>query len=126
VEKLDTSASNIKHVGLAYLKCQPTINFNPLNQHCVIKHIGAHVLYNTFVDCSSEPCKLCLCPALLCRIILKKAKGRMGKLAINITLSSCPNLIKFSIANVAACFKTSPYTNHPMKCPYCPKLNPTV
>jgi len=116
----------MEHVGLACPKCQPTIDFNPSNGHRVIEHIGAHILHDTSVDCSSEPCGLCLRPAPLCKIVLKKARGRMGKLAIDMKLSSCPNLIKFSIANAAACFETSPCTNHPMKCPYCPKLNPAV
>src|SRR6267154_4764660 len=95
-------------------------------QQQVIEHIGAHILYDNLVDSSSEPCRLCLRPVPLCKIILKIAKGRMGNVAINMKLSSCPNLIKFSIANAAACYKTSPCTNHPLKCPYCPKLNPVV
>ena len=126
MEELDANASDSFHVRLACLKCQPTINFNPLNWHCVIEHIEAHILHDASMDCSSKPCGLCLCPAPLCKIILKKAKGHTGKLAIDMKLSSCPNIIKFSIANVAACFETSPCINHPMICPYCPKLNPAV
>ena len=126
MEELDTNAPNAEHVGMACPKCQPSINFSPLNRHYLIKHIKAHILHNTSVDSSSEPCELCLHPVPLCKILFKKARGWMGKLAINMKSSSCPNLIKFSIANVAACFETSPCTNHPMKCPYCPKLNPAV
>jgi hypothetical protein len=63
---------------------------------------------------------------LLCKIILKMARGHMGNIAIDMKLSSCPNLIKFSITNVAMCSESSPCTNHPMKCLYCPKLNPAV
>lgn len=114
------------YVGLACLKCQPTIKFNSSNQHHVIKHIGSHILHDASVDYSSKLCGLCPCPTSLCKIVLKKAKGRMGKLAINMEPSFSLNLIKFSIANVAAYFKTSPCTNHPMRCPYCPKLNPAV
>jgi hypothetical protein len=117
VEELDVNAPDMFHVELACPKYQPNINFNPSNRHCVIKHIRAHVLHDASVDYSSEPCGLCLHPVLLCKIVLKKAKGCTGKLAIDIKLSSCPNLIKFSIANVAACFETSPYINHSMRCP---------
>ena len=128
MKELDANAHSMNtfHVGLACPKCQPTIKFNPSNQHYVIEHIGAHILHDTSVDCSSEPCELHLCPAPLCKIILKKAKGHTGKLAIDMESSSCPNLIKFSITNVATYFETSPCTNHPMRCPYCPKLNLAV
>ena len=128
MEELNTNVFNTFPVGLSCLKCQPAIGFNPLNQNCVriVEHIGAHILYDASVDRSSKPCKLCLHPAPLCKIILKKAKGCNGKLAIDITLSSCPNLVKFSITSAAACSESSPCTNHPIICQYCPKLNPAV
>jgi hypothetical protein len=126
VEELDANTPDMEHVGLACPKCQPTINFNPSHRQRVVEHIGAHILHDDSVDCSSEPCGLCLRPAPLCKLFLKTTKGRMGNVAIDMKLSSCPNLVKFSIANVAACSETSPCTNHPIKCPYCPKLNPAV
>jgi hypothetical protein len=126
VEELNADAPDMLHLGLVCPKCQPTINFDPSNLHRVIEHIGAHILHDSSVDCSSEPCGLCLRPAPLCKIVPKKAKGRMGKLAIDMKSSLCPNLIKFSITNAAACFEKSPCTNHPMKCQYCPKDNPAV
>jgi len=50
---------------------------------------------------------------------LKKAKGQSGNLSIDMEASSCVNLVKFSIAIATACSDASPYTNHPLVCPYC-------
>ena len=127
MEELDAKTPDImEHVGLACPKCQPAINFNPSHRQRIVEHIGAHIIHDDSVDRSAEPCGLCLRPAPICKIVLKKAKGCTGKLAIDMESSSCPNLVKFSIASAAACYETSPCTNHPMKCPYCPKLNPAV
>ena len=129
MEELSDNAPNMEYVrqlGLACPRCQPTINFDPLHRQRVVEHIGAHILHDGSIDSSSEPCGLCLRPAPLCKIILKKTKGRAGNLAIDMKLSSCPNLVKLSIANAATCSENSPCTNHPMLCPYCPKSNPAV
>ena len=99
---------------------------HPVHQQCVIEHIAAHILHDDLVDHSSEPYRLCLRPLLLCKIMFKTTKGWKGHVAIDIKLSLCPNLIKFSITNAAACSESSPCTNHPMRCPYCPKSNPAV
>jgi hypothetical protein len=126
VEELDTNAPNMEHVEMSCPKCQPTIHFNPSHRQRVVEHIGAHILHDDTVDRSSEPCGLCLRPAPLCKIVLKTAKGSMGNIAIDMKSSSCPNLVKFSIATAAACSEASPCTNHPIKCPFCPKLSPAV
>jgi hypothetical protein len=115
-----------EHIGMTCPKCQPIIHFNPSHRQRVIEHIGAHILHDESVDRSSEPCGLCLRPAPLCKIILKMAKGRMGNIAIDTKSSTCPNLVKFSIVTAATCSETSPYTNHPIKCPFCPKISPAV
>jgi len=84
-----------------------------------VEHIGAHVLHDPSVNCLSKPCGLCLWPAPLCKIVLKKAKGQIGKLAIDMKKSSCANLVKLSISAAARCSYASPYINHPVICPYC-------
>ena len=73
-----------------------------------------------------EPCGLCLRPTPLCKIYLRKTKGRAGNIAINMRASSCSNLVKFSITVAAEFSDSSPCTNHPMNCPYCPKSSPAV
>ena len=52
----------------------------------------------------------------LCRVVLKKGKGQTGNLAIGMKVSSCPNLVKFSIAVAAECSDISPCTNRPIIC----------
>jgi len=89
-----------------------------------VKHIGAHILHDPSVNHSSEPCGLCLRPTPLCKIVLKKGKGQAGKLSIDIEASTCPNLMRLSIAVVAVCSNSSPCTNHPMICPLCNDSEP--
>lgn len=114
---LDTSL--VDHIGLTCPKCQPTVTFNPSIWQCVVGHIGAYILYDPSIDRSSEPCGLCLWPAPLCKIILKKGKGKKGKILIDMDKSLCPNLVGLSIAVAASSSKASPCTNHPFLCTHC-------
>jgi len=114
---LDTSL--VDHIGLACPNCHPTVTFDPSLRQCVVEHIGAHILHDPSVDRSSKPCGLCLQPAPLCKIVLKKAKGKKGKISIDMEESSCPNLVGLSVAVATGCSKSSPCTNHPMHCPHC-------
>ena len=114
---LDTTFDD--HIGMTCPNCRPIVTFNPsLRQH-IVEHISAHILHDPSVDRLSEPCGLCLRPAPLCKIILKKAKGQTGKIAIDMKASSCTNLVKFSIAAATECSDSSPCTNHPIICPHC-------
>jgi hypothetical protein len=122
----DTDTGIGDHIGLACPKCQPSISFNSSLRQRIVEHIGAHILHDPSIDRGSEPCRLCLCPVPLCKVVLKKTKGRMGNLAIDMKTSTCPNLVKFSIRIAAKCTNTSPCTNHPMHCPYCPNSSPAV
>ncbi|KAI0283833.1 hypothetical protein BC826DRAFT_920176, partial [Russula brevipes] len=92
----------------------------------IVEHISTHIFHDAFVDCSSKPCRLCLCPATFCKINLKKTKGHASNLAIDMKTSSCPNLVKLSIMIAAKCSDASPCTNHPMRCPCCPKSSPAI
>jgi hypothetical protein len=125
MEHVDTN-THVDHIGLACPNCQPSITFNSSLRQRVVEHIGAHILHDPSVDRSTEPCGLCLRPAPMCKIVLKKTKGRTGNLAIDMKTSSCPNLVKFSLMIAAKCSDASPCTNHPMHCPYCPKTSPAV
>jgi hypothetical protein len=121
---MDTAS--IQHTGLACTRCQPTVTFNTKYRQCIIKHSGAHILFDHLIDCSLEPCRLCLHPVPLCKIYLRKTKGRTGNIAINTRASTCSNLIKFSITVVAQFSNASPCTNYPMCYPYCPSSSPAV
>lgn len=126
MELVDADTSIADHIGLACPKCQPSIAFDSSLRQRIVEHISAHILHDSSVDRSTEPCGLCLRPAPHCKIILKKTKGRTGNLAIDMKASSCPNLVKFSIRIAAKCSEASPCTNHPMNCPYCPKAAPAT
>lgn len=115
----DTGVADSDQFGLTCPNCHPTVTFNPAHRQRIVEHIGAHILYDPSVNRLSEPCGLCLRPAPHCKIVLKKAKGQSGKLAIDMNASSCPNLVKFSMAIASACSNASPCTNHPLACPYC-------
>ena len=119
LKDIDTDAGVLSNIRLICPRCQPTVSFNTLLHQHIVEHIGSHILYDPAVDCSLEPCGLCLWPALQCKIVLKKTKGQTGNLAINMKASLCPNLIKFSLAVAAECSEASPCTNHPIICPYC-------
>lgn len=126
IQQVNTDASIFDHFELTCPKCHPTITFDgSLRQH-ILEHIGAHILHDPTVDRSSEPCGLCLRPAPLCKIVLKKVKRGASKFAIDMQASNCPNLVKFSITIAAKCSESSPCTNHPMHCPYCSRSSPAV
>ena len=122
MEHAGPDAGLVGHVGKTCPNCQPVVTFNPPCGQRIVEHIGAHILHDHSVDRLSEPCGLCLRPAPLCKIVLKKAKGKTGQLAIDMEASSCPNLVKFSITTAAGCTNTSPCTNHPIVCPHCDHL----
>ncbi|KAI0283767.1 hypothetical protein BC826DRAFT_920313 [Russula brevipes] len=127
LKHVDTDTGDFNDIGLACPKCQPTINFNSSLRQCIVEHIGTHILHDASVDHSSKPCGLCLRPAPLCKINLIKTKGQTGNnLTINMKMSSCPNLVKLSIMTTAKCSDASLCTNHPMRCPYCPKSSPAI
>ena len=109
----------VDHIGMTCPNCHPTVTFNPSLRQRILEHIGAHILHDPSIDRLSEPCGLCLRPAPLCKIFLKKMKGQTSNLAIDMKASSCPNLVKFSIAVAAECSDSSPCTNRPIICPYC-------
>ena len=128
IDNFDTDTDIIENgTGkLECLKCHPTVTFNPSHQQCFVEHVSAHILHDKTVDCSLEPCGLCLSPAPLCKFVLVNCKGRTRNVAIDMNASSCLNLIKVSISVAAKCSDASICTNHPMSCPYCPRSSPAV
>ena len=125
LEYAGPNTSLVNYIGLACPNCHLTMTFDPSPQQHMVEHIGAYILYDPSVDCSSELCGLYLWPVPLCKIVLKKAKGKKGKILINIEESSCPNLVGFSVTIAAGCSKSFPCTNHPMCYPYCDHSEPS-
>src|SRR6266536_6169087 len=56
------------------MHCTPAVPLRKSGQR-VLEHMGGHILFDPSVDCSLEPCGLCLRPSPLCIFYLKKCKG---------------------------------------------------
>jgi len=126
LEDFSTDTATVRHGEPACTRCQTVIAFNPKHRQCIIEHSGAHILFDPSIDHTLEPCRLCLHPAPLCKIYLRKTKGWAGNIAINMRASSCSNLVKFSVTVATEFSNSSPCTNHPLHCPYCPDSSPAV
>ena len=126
MEHASPDTAFLDHIGMTCPNCRPIVTFNPSRRQQIVEHIGAHVLHDPSVDRLSEPCGLCLRPAPLCKVVLKKAKGRGGKISIDMKASLCPNLVRFSITAATGCSGSLPCTNHPVTCPLCGDSESTV
>jgi hypothetical protein len=126
LDDLSADTATVKHIGPACTRCQSIVTFNAKHRQRIIEHSGAHILFDPSIDRTLEPCGLCLRPAPLCKIYLRKTKGRAGNITIDMRTSSCSNLIKFSVAVAAQFSDSSPCTNHPIRCFYCPNSSPAV
>jgi hypothetical protein len=93
-----------------------------------IQHLSAHILFDHSVniDPLQEPCALCFHPAQICKIYLKKGKGKEGGLAIDCSKSLCPNIVNFKYKIAAELTKSLPCSNIPLICPLCSKTAPAV
>jgi hypothetical protein len=108
-------------------KCSPAVTLDETKGQRFLSHIGAHVLHDSTLDRSSEPCGLCLRPSPMCQFYLKKGKSAKGRLKINYAASKgCPNLITFSYNVAAESSKSSPCSNVPLRCPLCSSGDPAV
>ncbi|KAH9074231.1 hypothetical protein EDB83DRAFT_2312565 [Lactarius deliciosus] len=96
------------------------------NTQRVLEHMGAHILYDTRLNASEERCGLCLRPASLCRIYLKKGRGTGGKCTVDQSKSKCPNLVRFNYKNAARSSERSPCSNAPINCKLCEPGSPAV
>jgi hypothetical protein len=56
------------------MACMPPAAL-PKQPQRVLEHMAAHILFDSSIDRSSEPCGLCLQPSPLCVYYLKKGKG---------------------------------------------------
>jgi hypothetical protein len=92
----------------------------------ILEHAAAHILFDSTIDATSEPCGLCLRPSPLCAFYLKKAKGSDGSLRINYNKSNCANMLSFSYTVAAVSTNSSPCSNVPVQCPWCPQSSPAI
>ncbi|KAF8057382.1 hypothetical protein FPV67DRAFT_1723969 [Lyophyllum atratum] len=107
--------------------CSPEVTLDVSQPQRVLAHIGAHILNDSSVDRTTEPCGFCLRPSALCRFFLTKGKGAHGSIKIDKTRSqSCPNMLNFTYAIVSESKPSSPCFNVSISCPLCPKTSPAV
>ncbi|KAI9433400.1 hypothetical protein H4582DRAFT_1819930 [Lactarius indigo] len=107
--------------------CEPPVQLDAVNGQRVLAHIGSHVLHDPTLDKSGEPCGLCLRPANTCAIYLTKRSGRNYQWTLNYGgIVPCPNATNFSYSTAMVSSESSPCSNVPLRCPYCPDGSPAV
>jgi hypothetical protein len=92
----------------------------------VLEHMGAHIQFNATLNASEEYCRLCLCVSPMCKIYLTKGHGAGGRPSVDLSKSTCPNLICFNYKSAAQSSKRSPCSNVPVICSLCPVSSPAV
>ncbi|KAH8989846.1 hypothetical protein EDB83DRAFT_2480927 [Lactarius deliciosus] len=107
--------------------CEPPVQLNTVNGQRVLAHIGSHVLHDPTLDKSGEPCGLCLRPANTCIIHLMRRSGRNYQWTLKYSgIVPCPNATNFSYSAAMVSSESSPCSNVPLQCPYCPDGSPAV
>ena len=108
-------------------RCPQTVHLDRSNGQCVLAHIRSHVLHNVAIDRTLEPCGLCLHPTTLCTIYLRRwsARNRHWTVRYGGTVP-CPNVTNFSYATAMISSESSPCSNVPVICPYCPDESPAI
>lgn len=105
--------------------CSPPIAL-PKNASRVLEHMSTHILFDSHIKRSNEPCGLCLRPAPLCRFYLKRGKGAGTGDQIDFTKSTCIQKMNFSYSVASVSTSLSPSSNVPLRCPICPAAEPCV
>lgn len=107
-------------------RCGPSVVLNWKNGQRVLEHMVAHILHDNLLDGSEECCGLCLRPAPMCQLYLRKPRGTSANVSVDYKKSSCVNLIHFNYATASTSSEASPCSNVPIACPLCPDGNPAV
>jgi hypothetical protein len=88
--------------------------------------MAAHILFDTNVKRTDEPCGLCLRPSPLCTFYLKRGKGAGASEQVDFTRSKCANKVHFSYSVASLSTQSSPSSNVPLCCPICPTSEPCI
>jgi hypothetical protein len=107
-------------------RCGPSALLDWQKPQRILEHMAAHVLFDPTLNSSEERCGLCLRPAPMCQIYIKKGRGKKGSISIDQKRSSCPNLVWFNYASAATSSESSPCSNVPAVCTLCPDGSPAV
>jgi hypothetical protein len=103
--------------------CSPAVAL-PKQAPRILEHMAAHILFDSGIKRSDEPCGLCLRPSPLCKFYLKKRKGAATSEQIDFAKSTCANKLNFSYAVASTSTSSSPSSNVPIRCPVCPTAEP--
>jgi hypothetical protein len=107
--------------------CRPAIPWDINKAHKILEHITTHMLFDSTLDTTKEPCGLCMRPSPLCSFYLHKGKGARSTQQIDEHVSHCPNFMGKLFYSAAATERTnSPCTNVPVTCPLCPSTSAAV
>ncbi len=77
----------------------------------MLEHMGAHILCDPSIFQIQEMCGLCLRPAPICQIFVKKGRGNSQGYKVDRDRSMCINLLRFKYASAAQYQNNSPFTN---------------
>lgn len=121
-----TDFTNTSNESSDCSRCGPSVVLNHKNGQRVLEHMGAHIQHDTLLDSSEELCGLCLRPAPMCQLYLRKARGVAGSVSVDHRKSKCINLIHFNYATASTSSESSPCSNVPIVCPLCPRDSPAV
>ncbi|KAJ7333384.1 hypothetical protein DFH08DRAFT_939956 [Mycena albidolilacea] len=107
------------------LKCTPPVVLDVTHPQTVLTHIGAHILHDSTVDRSTQPCGFFCRPFAICHFALKKTADGM---TVELDASKgCSNFVKkFNYGVAAKSTKNSPCSNVPLRCPECDRTDPSI
>ena len=108
-------------------RCSSKIHVDSSKMQHMLEHMGAHILYDSANLWNQEVGSLCLRPAPMCQIYMKKTQGVDHNFSVDTKRSSCVNLVKhFSCSVASESTESSPCTNFPTICSLCPPKSAAV
>jgi hypothetical protein len=85
------------------------------------EHISSMTVYLIVLK---NHCGLCLCPAPMCQLYLRKYHGTSANVSVEYNKLSCVHLIHFNYMTASTSSEASPCSNVPISCPLCPAGSP--
>ena len=107
----------------SHTDCCPCCNLFVPGTQKLLGHIAAHILHDSSLQYSLEPCGLCSLPSPSCKFFSCKD---WGGIQVDLKKSECPHLARFSYAKAKEPTEHSPSSNVPIKCPCCPNTASAV
>ncbi|KAF6751588.1 hypothetical protein DFP72DRAFT_1135958 [Ephemerocybe angulata] len=100
--------------------CRPPVTLE-VNAQRVLKHMGAHILFDPAVNRLDYPCSLCLLPSRVCKYYIARGKGANGSWHVDgKRTTGCTRKINFQYRTAESSTDTAPCSNVPIRCPLCP------